>query len=254
MSDPILEATNLVKRYGKTFAANKISFQIQAGEFLGVIGPNGSGKTTLVNLITRFIKPDRGKVFFQGRDISNLKPHTIANMGIVRSFQMAIPLYHLPAYKNVVVALRSPRVLKQFRWGRYGDRDDIAIDILEEVGFERDSFVPYKLASALPHGYLKRMELARCMAMRPTIYILDELFSGMSLSEVAATMPIIENMKERGDTIIMIEHRLKELFQLADRVMVLNFGQNIAEGPPDTILHDESVQSAYIGSEIEEVI
>ena len=127
----------------------------------------------------------------------------------------------------------------------------MAIDLLEDVGFERDSFVPYKVASSLPHGYLKRLELARCLALRPRLLILDELFSEMSMSEVASTLPIIEKLNEEGLTIIMVEHRLRELFRVADRVIVLNFGRKIADGPPQEVMESEEVRAAYLGSEAE---
>jgi len=127
----------------------------------------------------------------------------------------------------------------------------VAIDLLEDVGFERDSFVPYKVASSLPHGYLKRLELARCLALRPRLLILDELFSEMSMSEAASTLPIIEKLNEEGLTIIMVEHRLRELFRVADRVIVLNFGRKIADGPPQEVMESEEVRAAYLGSEAE---
>lgn len=243
----LLEVVHLTKSFGGIKAVDDVSFELAQGEFLGLIGPNGSGKSTLVNLITGFTKPNSGKVFFKGTNITGKMPYTIANLGIARSFQMVKPFYRLPAFKNVVVALRSPRVIKQIRGGKYGERDDVAVDLLEEVGFERDSFVPYKLASALSHGYLKRMELARCMALRPDIYILDELFSGVSMSGIAAILPIIEKLKGEGKTIIMVEHRLKELFQVADRVLVLNFGRKIAEGNPIDIAENEAFRKAYLG-------
>jgi branched-chain amino acid transport system ATP-binding protein len=123
---------------------------------------------------------------------------------------------------------------------------------LEDVGFERDSSVPYKPANVLPHGYLKRLELARCIALRPQLLLLDELFSGMSMSEVASTLPIIERLHQNGLTIIMVEHRLRELFKVADRVIVLNFGRKIAEGPAAEVMKDETVKDAYLGSETEE--
>ena len=127
----------------------------------------------------------------------------------------------------------------------------MAIDLLEDVGFERDSSVPYKVAGSLPHGYLKRMELARAIALRPELIILDELFSGMSMSEVASTMPIIERLQEDGITMIVIEHRLKELFRVANRVLVLNFGSKIAEGVPSEVMESDAVKKAYLGSEAE---
>jgi ABC-type branched-subunit amino acid transport system ATPase component len=169
---------------------------------------------------------------------------------------MARPFYQLPAFKNLVIPLNSPRV-KRLIGGRYGDRDSTAIDLLEEVGFERDSAVPFKPASILPNGYLKRLELARALALRPDLIILDELFSGLSMAEVASTVPIIEKLQSEGKTIIMIEHRLiimiehrlRELFRIVDRVLVLNYGRKIAEGTPKEVMESEEVRGAYLGSE-----
>lgn len=245
-----LEVNNLGKRFGGIVALHDINFRLAAGEFVGVIGPNGSGKSTLVNLITGFLKPTSGSVVFQGRDITGKKPYVISNRGIARTFQMAKAFDHLPAFKNVIIPLCSPRV-KRFRGGQYGERDDIAIDLLEEVGFERDSAVPYKTAASLPHGYLKRLELARCLALRADLVVLDELFSGMSMSEVATALPIVEKLKTETKTVIMVEHRLKELFRLVDRVIVLNFGVMIAEGIPTEVMKSRAVKAAYLGSEEE---
>ena len=125
----------------------------------------------------------------------------------------------------------------------------MAVDILEEIGFERDSRVPYKLASTLPTGYLKRLELARCIALRPEIIFCDEVFSGLSASEVAGMLPLIEKLKMEGITLIMIEHRLRELFKVADRVMALQFGEKIAEGHYKDVIEDARVKEAYLGSE-----
>lgn len=244
----VLEVDDISKRFGGVVAVWEVSFHLQEGELLGIIGPNGSGKTTLVNLLTGFVKPDSGKVTYLGKNITGKMPYKIAELGIARTFQMAKPFYKLPAFKNLVIPLYSPRV-KKLRGGRYGKRDDVAIDLLEEVGFERDSFVPYKMASNLPHGYLKRLELARCLSLRPDLIILDELFSGMSMSEVASTLPIIERLSGEGLSIIMIEHRLRELFRLANRVLVLNFGRKIADGPPDEVMESDAVKAAYLGTE-----
>jgi branched-chain amino acid transport system ATP-binding protein len=125
----------------------------------------------------------------------------------------------------------------------------VSIDILEEIGFERDSFVPYKLASTLPTGYLKRLEIARCLALRPEIILCDEVFSGLSMSEIASMVPLIERLQMEGIALIMIEHRLRELFRVAERVMVLNFGEKLAEGIPGEVMADEEVKKAYLGSE-----
>jgi branched-chain amino acid transport system ATP-binding protein len=250
-NETILNIDRVGKRFGGVVAVEEVSFDLREGELLGVIGPNGSGKTTLVNLVTGFVRPDSGKVMYRGMDITGKVPYKVAQLGIVRTFQMVKPFYRLPAFKNLIIPLYSPRV-RRLRGGKYGDRDDVAIDLLEEVGFERDSFVPYKMASSLPHGYLKRLELARCLTLRPDLLILDELFSGMSMSEVASTLPIIERLNGEGLTIIMVEHRLRELFRVANRVMALNFGRKIADGPPGEVMESEPVKAAYLGSEAED--
>lgn len=249
MSEPfILQVHELTKDFGGVRAVDNVSFNLKEGDSLGIIGPNGSGKTTLVNLITGFIRPDEGNIWFQGKRITGMMPHRIPQLGLARTFQMARPFYQLPAYKNLVIPLFSRRV-RSLTGGKYGDRDAIAIDLLEEVGFERDSSVPFKPASVLPHGYLKRMELASCLALRPKLIILDELFSGLSLAEVSSTVPIIEKIQAEGKALIIIEHRLRELFRIVDRVIVLNFGRKIAEGTPKDVMENEEVKEAYLGSE-----
>jgi branched-chain amino acid transport system ATP-binding protein len=158
--------------------------------------------------------------------------------------------YNLPAYKNLIIPLCSSRV-RALRGGMFGDRDEVAIDLLDEMGFERDSFVPYKTAGNLPHGYLKRLDLARALALRPELLIMDELFSGMSMAEVASVLPLITKLSDQGLTVIMIEHRLRELFRVVDRVMVLNFGQKISEGTPDQVMESDEVKKAYLGIDVD---
>ncbi|MFN3534320.1 MAG: ABC transporter ATP-binding protein [Desulfatiglandales bacterium] len=250
MSEVMLRTVRLTKRFGGIIATNNIDLQITRGDFLGIIGPNGSGKTTLVNLITGFVKPTSGKVFFRDKEITGLMPYQIADLGVARTFQMPRLFYHMPAYKNLIIPLKSTRV-RRILGGDYGERDDMAIDLLDDMGFERDSLVPFKETGNLPHGYLKRLDLARALALRPEVLILDELFSGMSMSEVAGTLPIIEKLSMEGMTIVMIEHRLKELFRVAKRIMVLNFGEKIAEGSPEEIMENEEVKAAYLGVESE---
>jgi ABC-type branched-subunit amino acid transport system ATPase component len=247
-SAAILQVAGLFKNFGGVQAICDFHFDLAEGELLGLIGPNGSGKTTAVNLITGFVKPSTGAVFFKGLDITGLAAHRIVRLGIARTFQMVKPFYQLPAYKNMIIPLYSPRV-KKLVGGKYGDRDAVALDLLEEVGFERDARVAYKVAGALPQGYLKRLELAKAIALQPDLLILDELFSGLSLAEVAGILPIIEKLRRDGKTIIMIEHRLKELFRIADRVIVLNFGQKIADGNAADVMESAAVKSAYLGTE-----
>ena len=244
----MLAVNQLSKAFGGVQAVNLVSFELEEKELLGIIGPNGSGKTTLVNLVTGFVRPDSGRVVYKGRNITGQPPYRVVSFGIARTFQMVRPFYQLPAFKNLIVPLCSPRV-KRLAGGKYGDRDAVALDLLEEVGFERDAYVSYKVASSLPQGYLKRLELAKSIALRPDLLILDELFSGLSLAEVASIVLIIEKLRIQGKTIIMIEHRLKELFRIADRVMVLNYGRKIAEGPAEEVMENEEVKKAYLGSE-----
>ncbi len=256
--EPILRVIEVTKAFGGILALNRVSFDLYEGDILGIIGPNGSGKTTVVNCITGFIKMSAGKIVFRGKDISGKPPHKIADRGLTRTFQIMRPYYSLPAYKNLVIPLFSPRAKRTGGWrggGKLGDRDTVGIDILEEIGFERDSYVPYKLASTLPTGYLKRLELARCLALKPDVIICDEIFSGLSMSEIASMVPLIERLQMDGITLIMIEHRLRELFRVANRVMVLNFGEKVMEGTPEEVMANDKVKEAYFGSEeVEEVM
>ncbi|MBW1720917.1 MAG: ABC transporter ATP-binding protein [Deltaproteobacteria bacterium] len=256
--EPMLEVRGVTKTFGGILALNNVSFDLFPGDILGIIGPNGSGKTTLVNCITGFVKMTSGRVRFKGRNITGKPAHKIADMGITRTFQIMRPYYSLPAYKNLVIPLYSPRARRTGGWrggGKLGDRDTVGIDILEEIGFERDSHVPYKMAATLPTGYLKRLELARCLALKPEIILCDEVFSGLSMSEIASMVPLIERLQMDGITLIMIEHRLRELFRVANRILVLNFGEKLMEGTPEEVMGDERVKEAYFGSEeVEEVM
>ena len=247
--EPLLQVTRLSKSFGGVQAIMNVSFELAKGEILGVIGPNGSGKTTLVNLITGFVKPDTGMISFKGKDITGLPPHKIANMGLTRTFQVMRPYHSLSAYKNLIVPLNSPRVRKT-AGGTLGDIDAVAIDILEEVGFERDARVPYKVAGSLPLGYLKRLELGRCIALRPEVIICDEVFSGLSMSEISSLIPLLEKLRMEGISMMMIEHRLRELFRLTNRLVVLTFGQKIAEGTPEEVMSNQQVRDAYLGTEM----
>ncbi len=255
---PILRIDNVTKRFGGVVALKNVSFDVQPGEILGIIGPNGSGKTTIVNTITGFIKPNSGRILFKEQEITGKNPHVIADMGVTRTFQVMRPYYSLPAYKNLVIPLFSPRARRTGGWrggGKLGDRHTVSVDILEEIGFERDSYIPYKTTSTLPTGYLKRLELARCLALKPEIIICDEVFSGLSMSEIASMVPLIQRLQMDGITLVMIEHRLRELFQVTDRVLVLNFGKKLIEGSPEEVMGNNAVKEAYFGSEeVEEVM
>jgi len=244
----VLQVRNISKAFGGVQAVEDVSFTLHKGEIFGVIGPNGSGKTTLVNLITGFVRPDSGEVLFKGKKITGIQPHKIANLGLTRTFQIMRPYHSLSAFKNLIVPLNSPRV-RRSRGGKLGDRDGVAIDILEDIGFERDARVPYKTAGSLPLGYLKRLELGRCIALKPEVIICDEIFSGLSMSEITSMIPLLERLQMEGITMMMIEHRLRELFRLTDRVIVMNFGQKIADGLPEEVMEKKEVRKAYLGRE-----
>jgi len=201
---------------------------------VAIAGPNGAGKTTLLNLVSGFIKPDSGKVFFKGKDITGYPPHKTAELGIARTFQIPRPLHHLPTILNVVISLLSPRIKKLT--GGLGDELVRALDILEEVGFERDSEYIQRPAGLLPHGYLKRVELL----------FLDELLSGLSRPEVTSILPLITKLRETGFTLLMVEHRVGDVATVADRIIVLHRGEKIAEGKPEKVLSDERVRSSVI--------
>ncbi len=246
----ILTLNDVSKSFGGIRALDRVSFAVAANEIVGIIGLNGSGKTTTVNIISGFVKPDSGRIAFKDKDISGLPPHRIAALGIARTFQTVRPFHNLPAFKNLIIPLYSRRIRKFTASGRWGDRDAVALDLLEEVGFERDSYVPYKPASALPHGYLRRLELARCLALRPDLLITDELFSGLSTAEVGSLVPLIEKLQQRGMTLIMVEHRLRELFRLANKIVVMDRGRKIAEGRPSEIVENKVVKETYLGAEL----
>lgn len=244
-----LVLTEISKNFGGVRALDRLSFTVRRNDVLGIIGLNGSGKTTLVNVITGFIKPDSGTVHFQEKEITRLPAHRISQLGIARTFQTVRPFHHLPAFKNLIIPLYSPRIKKLTGGGKWGDRDAVALDLLEEVGFERDSAIPFKPTASLPHGYLRRLELARCLALKPELIITDELFSGLSSSEVTSLIPLLEKLQQSGITLIMVEHRLRELFKLASRIIVLDRGRKVAEGEPQKIVEDAGVKEIYLGAE-----
>lgn len=251
---PIIRIEDITKSFGGVMAINHLSFDLNPGEILGIIGPNGSGKSTLINCISGFLKPDSGRIFFKGRDITGFAPEKIVDLGIGRTFQIMRPFHSLPAYRNLIIPLFSRRAKRFAGSGRLGDRDVVAIDILEDIGFERDALVPYKPAGTLPLGYLKRLELGRCLALRSEVMLCDEVYSGLSAAEIASLAPLMERVNMEGATLVMIEHRLRELFKLANRVVVINFGEKIFDGRPEEALKDERVKEAYFGKGKEVVL
>jgi branched-chain amino acid transport system ATP-binding protein len=251
VTSPFFEVEQLTKRFGGLTAVNGVSFQIGRDEIVGLIGPNGAGKTTLLRLITSILKPDSGKVRFKGRDITGAKAWDIVNWGIAGTFQVTRPFRHLPIIANVMVPCLSPRAMKRGEWVKRIEAK--ALDALEFVGISDLALEP---ASSLSHGDLRRLEIARAIATDPELLLLDEPFSGLNPNETELMAKSIRRLHKggrfgrlhsEGPAMIIIEHKLAELMKIVDRVIVLDFGELIADGSPEDIIRDERVIEACIG-------
>ena len=251
MTSPFFEVEQLTRRFGGLTAVNGVSFQIGRDEIVGLIGPNGAGKTTLLRLITSILKPDSGRVRFKGRDITGAKAWDIVNWGIAGTFQVTRPFRHLPIIANVMVPCLSPRAMKRGEWVKRIEAK--ALDALEFVGISDLALEP---ASSLSHGDLRRLEIARAIATDPELLLLDEPFSGLNPNETELMAKSIRRLHKggrfgrlhsEGPAMIIIEHKLAELMKIVDRVIVLDFGELIADGSPEDIIRDERVIEACIG-------
>ncbi len=246
-----LEVESLTKHFGGLTAVKSVSLQVDKGQMVGLIGPNGAGKTTLLRLITGILRPDSGKVRFKGKDITRAKTWDIVNLGIAGTFQVTRPFRHLPIIANVMVACLSPRAMKKGEWVKTVEAR--ALDALEFVGISDLAREP---ASCLSHGDLRRLEMARAIATDPELLLLDEPFSGLNPAETDLLAKSIRRLHKggrfgrlhsEGPTMIIVEHKLSELMRIVDRVIVLDFGELIADGPPEQVVKDERVIEACIG-------
>jgi branched-chain amino acid transport system ATP-binding protein len=251
---PFFEVENLTKRFGGLVAVNNVSFQIGRDEIVGLIGPNGSGKTTLVRCVIGIFKPESGKVRFKGEDITGWRPWKIVQRGLVGTFQVVKPFRHLPIIANVMVGCLCPRVTRGGEWTKTTVVK--ARDALEFVGIADRAREP---ASTLSHGDLKRLEVARAIATEPEFLILDEPFGGLNPAEtelVAKSMKRLHKggrfgrLHSEGPAMLIIEHKLSELMKIVDRVIVLNYGEVIAQGTPQEIVKIPAVIEAYTGKEV----
>ena len=237
----ILQINNLTKRFGGLTAVNDISFEIERGSLVGLIGPNGAGKTTVFNLISGFEKSNRGTIWFDGVDITKFFPYRRVKQGIARTFQVVRPLKLLTCLDNVIVGCMSSR--GKVRSGDMGV-ERLASSILASVGLIDKARVPPII---LPFGDLKKLGIARALASNPELLLLDEPFSGLSHEEQMIIFELIKQLNYEGYTIIIAGHVLRELMALVPRVIVMNRGKLIADGPPKEVVSNKIVIEAYLG-------
>jgi branched-chain amino acid transport system ATP-binding protein len=233
----LLEIKDVSKRFGGLAALVDVSYYLNKGEILGLIGPNGAGKTTLFNVVNGFYPPTKGEVLLKGEKISHLKPHQICKLGIGRTFQVVRPLRRMTVLDNVIASafLRAKDKVKA---------EEIALETLRFAGLYEDRNL---LSKGLPLGKRKMLEISRALATQPEMLLLDESFAGLNPSEQNELIDIIRQIRARGITIMIIEHHMKVIMALSDRIVVLNYGQKIAEGSPKEIGSNPLVIEAYLG-------
>jgi len=238
-----------LKRVSKSFkglmAVNFVTMDVHQGEILGLIGPNGAGKTTLFNLITGVHLPTQGRIIFQNEDITKAPPHSRCWKGITRTFQLVRPFPELTVLENATIG----RVYGHNSTKIKSKAEADALEILATVGLDSRA---YEKASKLTLVDRKRLELARALATNPKLLLLDELLAGLNPSEVLTSLELIQSIRDSGITIIMVEHLVKAVFGIADRVIVLNAGDLISEGNPDIVSRDQGVIDAYLGKSFNE--
>lgn len=235
----MLRVANVEKRFGGLLVLSDVSFELQAGRILGLIGPNGAGKTTLFNVLTGFIRPNAGTVSFGGADITTLSPEGRNRLGIARTFQVVKPFARLTVLENVMVGAFASQA-------RRVDAERAARAVLERVGLDAQAGL---IAGSLTLADRKRMEIARCLATRPRLLLMDEAMCGLNLTEMQAMIALVRSLRDEGLTVILVEHIMDAIAELADDVIALNGGLVLAQGTPARVLGDPRVVEAYLGEQ-----
>jgi branched-chain amino acid transport system ATP-binding protein len=236
----LVDVNNVSKQFGGLAALTDVSFALNKGEILGLIGPNGAGKTTMFNVINGFYPPTKGDVYLRGQKVSHLKPHALCKLGLARTFQVVKPLQRMSTLDNVIASafIRTKSKVQA---------EEVANEVLKFTGLYDDRYV---ISKGLPLGKRKRLEIAPALATGPELILLDESFAGLNPTEINEQIEIVKRIRsERGITILIIEHHMKVIMSISDRIVVLNYGQKIAEGTPLEIGHNPVVIEAYLGEE-----
>jgi branched-chain amino acid transport system ATP-binding protein len=249
----LLETRHLTKHFGGLAAVSQVNLTVQEGEIVGLIGPNGAGKTTCFNLLSGFLPPTAGTIIFAGEDITRLKPHHIVKRGLVRTFQLTTLFQEMTVLENVLLGLhlhsrKGPRQVLFNRQSFPPDEVAHSRSILEFIGLAPHAD---QLAKNLPHGHQRVLGIAMALATRPRLLLLDEPVTGMNLEESERVMTLVKTIRDRGMTILLVEHNMKAVMGTCERLVVLNFGQKLTEGTPAEVSTNPEVIEAYLGAGVE---